>query len=98
MPQGRVAVVGLGCLFPGAATPQAFWRNLLDERDCTSSATCDDLSVDPSALFDRTPGRTDKTYCLRGGYVREFGAQAGGREPAHWALRVARDALRDAGP
>src|SRR5262245_22849301 len=31
--QPRVAVVGLGGLFPGAATPEELWRNILARRD-----------------------------------------------------------------
>ncbi|MBV8085818.1 MAG: hypothetical protein JO247_13495 [Chloroflexi bacterium] len=105
---GGIAIVGLGCLFPGAGTPDQFWRNLLDGVDCTSEATRTDLSVDPDLLFDPAAGVPDKAYWLRGGYVRGFEldptgfalpsqAIAGLDRPAQWALHVAREALRDAG-
>lgn len=101
MPREGIAIVGLACLFPGADTPAAFWQNLLAERDCTSDASAE-LGVDPELLFDARRGQPDKTYWLRGGYVRGFDGSgldlpAGLDDPALWSLYTAREALRDAG-
>lgn len=103
-----VAVVGLGCLFPGADSPEAFWENLLAGRDTTSLATSDDMGVDPALLHDPERGKHDRYSTLRGGFVRDFRLDPSGiRLPASrlerldplfaWTLHVARDALADAG-
>ncbi|HVA26480.1 MAG TPA: beta-ketoacyl synthase N-terminal-like domain-containing protein [Chloroflexota bacterium] len=102
-----IAIVGLGCLFPGAHTPEAFWRSLMDETDCTSTAGAAELGAEPGVLFAPQPGVPDKTYWLRGGYVRDVQLDPHGfaaapevvsalDEPSRWALYVAREALRDA--
>jgi PfaB family protein len=103
-----IAIIGLSCLFPGARTPQEFWRNLLAETDSTSSATAADMGVSPDTFFDPKKGQRDKFYALRGGYVRDFTFDPSGYQlPAdflnsldslfHWPLYVAREALRDSG-
>jgi acyl transferase domain-containing protein/3-hydroxymyristoyl/3-hydroxydecanoyl-(acyl carrier protein) dehydratase len=103
-----IAIVGLGCLFPDAATPQAFWQNLLDGRQSVSDATASELGVDPRLLFDPRKGELDKSYCQRGGYLRGFRFAPDGyclpREQllrldpsGQWALYVARQALQDSG-
>jgi PfaB family protein len=103
-----IAIIGLSCLFPGARTPDEFWRNLLAETDFTSSATTADMGVPPETFFNPVKGQRDKFYALRGGYVRDFVFDSSGyRLPAafldaldslfHWPLYVAREALRDSG-
>jgi len=103
-----IAIIGLSCLFPGARTPDEFWRNLLAETDSTSSATIDDMGVPPETFFSPLKGERDKFYALRGGYVRGFEFDSAGYQlPAefldsldslfHWPLYVAREALRDSG-
>src|SRR5205823_474981 len=102
-----VAVIGLGCLFPGASTPGAFWENLLAGRDCTSDLTARHLGVDPSVVAASQKGVADRIYILRGGNVgelsfdpREYALQpealAGLDVLFRWPLYVAREALRDA--
>ena len=103
-----IAIIGLSCLFPGARTPDEFWRNLLDETDFTSSATTADMGVPPETFFNPSKGQKDKFYALRGGYVRNFVFDSSGyRLPPsfldtldslfHWSLYVAREAMRDSG-
>jgi len=103
-----IAIIGLGCLFPGASTPDEFWRNLLAETDSTSSTTTADMGVPPETFFHPAKGQRDKFYALRGGYVRDFAFNPDGYQlPAefldkldslfHWPLYVAREALRDSG-
>lgn len=103
-----IAIIGLSCLFPGARTPEEFWRNLLAETDFTSSATTSDMGVPPETFFDPLKGQRDKFYALRGGFVRDFVFDSAGYQlPAefldtldslfHWPLYVAREALRDSG-
>ncbi len=103
-----IAIIGLSCLFPGARTPDEFWRNLLAETDSTSSATTADMGVAPEVFFNPTKGQRDKFYAMRGGFVRDFTFNSSGYQlPAeflnsldslfHWPLYVAREALRDSG-
>ncbi len=67
-----IAIIGISCLFPGAHTPDEFWRNLLAETDSTSPATIADMGVPPETFYNPIKGQRDKFYAMRGGYVRNF--------------------------
>ena len=103
-----IAIVGLSCLFPGADTPETFWRNLLAETDSTGPASTADMGVPPETFYSPVKAQRDKFYALRGGYVRDFVFDPQGyRLPVeflaaldslfHWPLYVAREALHDSG-
>ena len=107
MPVEDIAVIGLGCLFPGAANVGAFWRNILAKVDAITDPPHE--AWDPALYYDVECGDNDRVYCKRGGYLGplalfdplEHGivprAVEGG-EPDQWlALHVARAALHDAG-
>ena len=86
-----IAIIGLSCLFPGARTPDEFWRNLLAETDSTSSTTAADIGVAPEIFFDPAKGQRDKFYALRGGYVRDFVFDPNGYQlPAEFLRAVRR--------
>jgi PfaB family protein len=102
-----IAVIGLGCLFPGADSPDAFWQNLVDARDTTSLATREQMGIDPALLLDESPGSRDRYATLRGGFVHGFRLDPAGLrldearlaalDPVfEWTLHVARAALVDA--
>lgn len=38
-----IAVIGMGCRFPGAANPSAFWRNLIEGRECITFFSREEL-------------------------------------------------------
>ncbi|MCX4748424.1 hypothetical protein OG455_23400 [Kitasatospora sp. NBC_01287] len=100
----KYAIVGLSCLFPGAATPEAFWQNL-------SSGTDSRTEGGPSVFGPTDPRDADprhRIYCTKGGFVRDFtfdpsgyrlrAEQLAGLDPVfQWSLQVAREALRDSG-
>lgn len=74
-----VAVVGLGCRFPGAPDPEAFWRIL-----CDGTSAIRDV---PAARWDAgwyDPDRTvpGKSYCRRGGFIDGID----GFEPAFFGI------------
>jgi PfaB family protein len=103
-----IAIIGAGCLFPGAQTPEEFWRNLVAETDSTSAATIAEMGVPVATFYHPAKGQGDKFYALRGGYVRDFVFDATGYQLPpeflnaldslfHWPLYVAREALRDSG-
>ncbi len=102
-----IAVIGMACRFPGAATPEAFWRLLRDGVDALSDVPADRFDVD--ALYDPRPGVPGKLCCRRGGFVADvdrfdaafFGIsrrEAAAMDPQHrLLLEVAWECLEDAG-
>jgi acyl transferase domain-containing protein/phosphopantetheinyl transferase len=107
-----IAIVGMAAIFPGAPDLARFWRNLVGGVDAISEVPAsrwDPSYYDPSAWT--APGQAvgDRFYCRRGGFVDELAtfdpARFGimpvaveGAEPDQLlALRVAADALADAG-
>ncbi len=103
-----IAIIGLGCLFPGADGPAAFWQNLVDGVDSTSMATQADIGADPAIFFDPAHRKADGYAYGRGGFVRGFSldpvglnlsdVQLRGLDPLYqWAMHVARQALGDSG-
>ncbi|MHB1845443.1 MAG: beta-ketoacyl synthase N-terminal-like domain-containing protein [Deltaproteobacteria bacterium] len=105
-PTEPIAIVGLGCVFPGAPDAKAFWQNLIQGVDATSEVP--EGRWDPVYFDPARPG-PDRFYCRRGGFIDaqaafdplEFGVMpraAEGAEPDQLlALSVARAALADAG-
>ncbi|MEO0563745.1 MAG: beta-ketoacyl synthase N-terminal-like domain-containing protein, partial [Chloroflexota bacterium] len=106
--KNAIAIVGLGCVFPGAATPDAFWQNLIEERDLrTPLSHRETYPLDPSDCYDARPGEPDKYYNAYGGFIRDFTFDPTGYQvPAEhlasldvtsqWSLHAARAALADA--
>jgi acyl transferase domain-containing protein/phosphopantetheinyl transferase len=101
-----VAIVGMACIFPGSPDLKAFWQNIVNKADAVDDPPEDwggDFSYDPDSKD------SDRIYCKRGGYLGdlarfdplEYGIMpkaVDGSEPEHFlALRVAHEALKDAG-
>ena len=62
-----IAVVGLGCRFPGADGPEAFWRLLADGVDAVGAVPRARWDMD--AFFDPDPDAPGKIYTRRGGFL-----------------------------
>ncbi|WP_435103793.1 amino acid adenylation domain-containing protein [Arhodomonas sp. AD133] len=63
-----VAIVGIGCRFPGGAdSPNAFWTLLCDGVDAIGEMPRDRFDLD--ALYDPDPAAPGKIYTRRGGYL-----------------------------
>ncbi|MFE9610907.1 beta-ketoacyl synthase N-terminal-like domain-containing protein [Streptomyces sp. NPDC006012] len=66
----RIAIVGMAALMPGAATLDAYWRNLVDGVDAITDV--------PEGRWDpefRAVGRShasDRIYCRRGGFIDDL--------------------------
>ncbi len=103
----RIAVVGLGCVYPGAPDVQTFWDNIVAGRDAIVDAPPD--RIDPR-FFAGRPGDADHLTASRGGFVQgdalsfepgRFGIMpvtVDGAEPDQMmALKTAAAALDDAG-
>ena len=62
-----IAIVGMGCRFPGAADPDGFWRLLHDGVDAIREVPAD--RWDLRHYYDPTPGVPGKMYTRWGGFV-----------------------------
>jgi acyl transferase domain-containing protein/surfactin synthase thioesterase subunit/acyl carrier protein len=103
-----LAIVGMGCRFPGgASSPDAFWRLLVSGVDATGDVPAD--RWDAEALYDPDPTTPGKSYVKRGGFLDSiagfepefFGIsprEAAGLDPQQrLLLEVVWEALEDAG-
>lgn len=104
-----VAVVGMGCRFPGGSvTPEAYWEFLSGGGDGVVEVPADRWDVEE--LYDPEPGKPGKIYLKEGGFLQEdirgFDAHFFGISPLEAAetdpqqrllLEVAWEALERAG-
>ncbi|MFA6034806.1 MAG: beta-ketoacyl synthase N-terminal-like domain-containing protein, partial [Myxococcota bacterium] len=102
-----IAVVGIGCRFPGAESPGAYWRLLREGKDAVSEIPPDRWNRD--AFYDPDPAAPGKMVSKYGGFLRQvdqFDPQAFDmtvREAARTdpqqrlLLEVAAEALENAG-
>ena len=104
----KIAVIGMGGLFPGSKTIDEFWDNLVENKSLVTQSTKEDFGASPDIFYDPEKGKLDKCYSLRGGYVRDFKFDPNGygldaailsKQAAsfQWSLYVARQALEDSG-
>ena len=104
----EIAIIGIGCRFPGSAnSPAAFWELLRSGRDAISDIPPDRPEL--MRVFDPDPSKPGRSYLRRGGFadgVDQWDAEFFGvspREAAHidpqhrLLLEVAWEALEDAG-
>jgi phthiocerol/phenolphthiocerol synthesis type-I polyketide synthase C len=103
-----VAIVGIGCRFPGGANgPEAFWKLLRDGVDAITEIPRERFDVEP--LYDPVPGTPGKMVTRWGGFLKDidkFDASFFGISPREASsmdpqqrllLEVAWEALADAG-
>src|SRR5438105_14729551 len=104
--QEPLAIVGIGCLFPKADGPGAYWANIKNLVDGIGPVP--PTHWDPDDYFDADPKKPDLTYAKRGGFLdaypfrpAEFGIAPRDLEAIDTAqllgLVVAKMALDDAG-
>ena len=68
----KIAIIALSCLFPDANNPEEYWQNIVNQKDSTSFATVEEIGVEPTIFHNPVKGTPDKTYSLKGGYIRNF--------------------------
>lgn len=101
-----LAIVGIGCLFPKADGPGAFWANVKRGVDCVGPVPSTHWK--PEDYFDADPKAPDMTYAARGAFLDpvDFDPLQFGISPVDieaidtsqlLGLVAARQALNDAG-
>jgi acyl transferase domain-containing protein/NAD(P)-dependent dehydrogenase (short-subunit alcohol dehydrogenase family) len=101
-----IAIIGMGCLFPGARDLTEYWRSIRYGFDGIGPVP--ETHWKPEDYFDPDPKRPDMTYCTRGGFLSpvafdptEFGIPPAILEATDTtqllSLVVAKAALQDAG-
>jgi acyl transferase domain-containing protein len=103
---GPLAIVGIGCVFPQAASLEEYWSNIRAGRDAITEVP--ESHWRPEDYFDEDRSTPDRTYARRGGFIGpvdfdplEFGINPNNLEATDTTqllgLVAAREALRDAG-
>lgn len=65
-----IAIIGMGCRFPGADTLTAFWQMLAGGVDAIGEMPPDRFDVD--AVYDPRPGTPGKIVTRQGGFLRDI--------------------------
>lgn len=103
----NIAIIGMGCRFPGAQNVREFWKLLVDGVDAISEVTKDRWDIDE--LYDPEPGVPGKVVTKSGGFIQDvdkFDAQFFGISPREanrmdpqqrLAMEVSWETLEDAG-
>ncbi|PHM38762.1 beta-ketoacyl synthase N-terminal-like domain-containing protein [Xenorhabdus innexi] len=104
----HIAIVGIGCLFPGADTPEKYWDNLLQEKEGSTPLSALELGVDPSCYYSPVAGKPDTINYINNGHVRDFHFNGKGYNLPEeelntldnlfkWTIYAADQALNDSG-
>src|SRR5438309_1595683 len=71
MHKDRIAIIGIGCRFPGGVDDaESFWKLLIERRDAVSEVPADRWSVE--RYYDREPAIPGKTFVKRGGFLDQI--------------------------
>ena len=62
-----IAIVGIGCVFPGSDSPAGFWRDIAQARDRMSEVPEFHWLIED--YYDPDPKKPDMTYSKRGGFL-----------------------------
>jgi acyl transferase domain-containing protein/acyl carrier protein len=102
-----IAIIGIGCRFPGSSGPREFWQSIRDGVDAITEVPADRFNLDE--VYDSDPTVPGKISTRWGGFVDQvdqFDAQFFGISPREAArmdpqqrllLEVTWEALEDAG-
>ena len=106
-PLDPIAIVGIGCRFPGARGPGAYWRLLAEGRDAVSEVPFDRWDLDrwyserpgePGHMATRRGGFLDEVDRFDAGFFRISAEEAARMDPQQrLLLEVAYETLMDAG-
>ncbi len=102
-----VAIIGMGCIFPGAGGLKQYWRLLFNGEDAITTIP-EETHWKLEDYFNEDPATPDHTYCSRGGFIpavsfdpARYGMPPNNLEATDTSqllgLMVAEMALQDAG-
>lgn len=103
----RIAIVGVGGVFPGAHNLDQFWHNVANGIDSGRSASGDRWFLSPEAAYDSIGPKPDRVYSTWGCFIDEFQFDPSGLnldhqvvsqlDPLfHLGLHAARSSVQDA--
>ena len=108
MPKEGIAIIGIGCRFPGGVNDtESFWKLLAEGRDAVSEVPADRWNVE--RFYDAEMGLSGKSIAKRGGFldqIDQFDPQFFGISPREapyidpqqrLLLETAWEAIEDAG-
>ena len=106
MKDKRVAVIGVGCWYPGSSSILHLWENILARRQQFRRIPVERFPLEEYGAAD--PRAEDRTYLTRAAFIDGFAfdwlsrsiprSTVEGADTAHWlALEVALTAMEDAG-
>jgi acyl transferase domain-containing protein/NADPH:quinone reductase-like Zn-dependent oxidoreductase/SAM-dependent methyltransferase/acyl carrier protein len=71
MEKDRIAIVGIGCRFPGGVNDtESFWRLLLEGREAVTDVPADRWNAE--RYYDPEPGIAGKTFARRAGFLDQI--------------------------
>src|SRR4051812_8088464 len=68
----RVAIVGIGGIFPGAPDLDRFWANIAGAVDATREVPPGRWAIDATEAYDPRVAQPDRVYSTRGGFIEDF--------------------------
>ncbi len=68
--EDEVAVIGMGCIYPDADSPQKLWDNVMAKHYAIGDIPAE--RMDPALYFDEDRKAVDKSYTKIAGVVRDF--------------------------
>lgn len=71
MTKDRIAIIGIGCRFPGGVhDTESFWKLLTEGREAVSEVPADRWNIE--RFYDPEPGIAGKTFAKRGGFLDQI--------------------------
>ena len=103
----RIAIVGIGGIFPGAPNLDTFWRNIANGIDSGRNVPKDRWFLRPETAFDPDGPKADRVYSTWGCFIEDFQFDPKGLSPYnklpgkldplfHLGLQASRMAFQDA--
>jgi acyl transferase domain-containing protein/3-hydroxymyristoyl/3-hydroxydecanoyl-(acyl carrier protein) dehydratase len=95
--RSRIALVGMGCVLPTGAGPEALWLQVLAAADTTRTVPPGRWALPPEAVVDSSGPAPDRVFHSRGCFVDLVPRQSDGLDPVvQLALQAGRQAWASA--